>query len=65
MRNAFRAASPLGCTHVAIIDDVMTTGVTVNEIARVLRREAVARIEVWVVASTPRGDTGESSADTT
>ena len=65
MRNAFRVASPLGCTHVAIIDDVMTTGVTVNEIARALRREAIARIEVWVVASTPRGDTGESSADTT
>jgi ComF family protein len=64
IRNAFRAASPIGCTHVAVVDDVMTTGVTVNEIARVLRREAVGRIEVWVVASTPRGVPAETSAGT-
>ena len=64
IRNAFRMASPLGCCHVAIVDDVMTTGVTANEIARVLRRAAVGRIEVWVVASTPRGAPGETGADT-
>lgn len=64
LRNAFRMASSIDCTHVAIVDDVMTTGVTVNEIARVLRRQAVRRIEVWVVASTPRGEAVETSADT-
>ncbi|HEY5323635.1 MAG TPA: ComF family protein [Caldimonas sp.] len=39
---------------VALIDDVMTTGSTAAEIARVLRHAGAARIEVWVVARTPR-----------
>lgn len=35
---------------VAIVDDVMTTGATVNEIAMLLRRAGVTRIEVWALA---------------
>jgi ComF family protein len=36
--------------HVAIIDDVLTTGHTAEELARVLRHAGVACIEVWVIA---------------
>jgi ComF family protein len=36
--------------HVALVDDVMTTGSTVGELARVLRRAGVERVEVWVLA---------------
>jgi ComF family protein len=36
--------------HVAIVDDVVTTGSTVAELARVLRRAGVGRIDVWSVA---------------
>lgn len=36
--------------HVAIVDDVVTTGSTVTELARVLRRAGVGRIDVWSVA---------------
>lgn len=36
--------------HVALVDDVVTTGSTANEIARLLRRAGVERIEVWAVA---------------
>jgi ComF family protein len=36
--------------HVAIIDDVVTTGSTVNEIAKVLKRAGVKRVEVWAIA---------------
>jgi ComF family protein len=40
--------------HVALIDDVMTTGTTIRECARVLRRAGVGRIDVWVLARAPR-----------
>lgn len=36
--------------HVAIVDDVMTTGATVGEMTKVLARAGVAHIEVWVAA---------------
>jgi ComF family protein len=36
--------------HVAIVDDVITTGSTIREIAKVLRRAGARRIEVWAVA---------------
>jgi ComF family protein len=38
----------------AIVDDVMTTGSTAAEIASVLQRAGATRVEVWVVARTPR-----------
>jgi predicted amidophosphoribosyltransferase len=37
---------------VAIVDDVMTTGSTVGELAKCLRAAGAARIEVWAVART-------------
>lgn len=36
--------------HVAIVDDVITTGSTVNELRRVLLGAGVRRVEVWAVA---------------
>jgi len=40
--------------HVAIVDDVMTTGSTATEIASVVRQAGAATVEVWVLARTPR-----------
>jgi ComF family protein len=40
--------------HVALLDDVMTTGATLRECARVLRRAGVARVDVWALARAPR-----------
>jgi ComF family protein len=34
--------------HVALIDDVMTTGTTVSECARVLKNAGANRVDVWV-----------------
>jgi ComF family protein len=36
--------------HVALIDDVMTTGTTVSECANVLKRAGAKRVDVWVAA---------------
>ena len=38
--------------HVAIIDDVMTTGATLNELAKVLRQQGAGEISNWVIART-------------
>jgi ComF family protein len=40
--------------HVAIVDDVMTTGSTAAEIAGVVRQAGAATVEIWVLARTPR-----------
>lgn len=36
--------------HVAIIDDVVTTGVTVNELAKTLKRANIDQIDIWACA---------------
>lgn len=38
--------------HIAIIDDVITTGSTVNELASLLERAGCKRIEIWAIART-------------
>lgn len=39
--------------HVALLDDVMTTGSTLRECARVLRRGGIERVDVWALARAP------------
>ena len=40
-------------THVVLLDDVMTTGTTVREAARTLKRAGIARVDVWAFARAP------------
>jgi len=53
LRGAFRATRTLDGVHVAVVDDVMTTGATAESIARALRGAGARRVDVWVVARTP------------
>jgi len=50
LRNAFSVTRMLQERHVAVVDDVMTSGHTVNELARTLKRAGAERVEVWVIA---------------
>jgi len=51
VEGAFAACGPLDHLRaVAIVDDVVTTGATVSELARVVRRAGVHRVEVWACA---------------
>ena len=40
-------------SHVVLVDDVMTSGATLYELARVLRQAGAANVQAWVVARTP------------
>jgi ComF family protein len=53
VRGAFGLAQPLAAQHVAILDDVVTTGSTVAELALTLKRAGIERVDVWAVARTP------------
>lgn len=54
LRNAFQltdqAKKIIQGKTVALVDDVMTTGATVNELSRLLYRGGVARIHIWCIA---------------
>lgn len=54
LRNAFivRPRLPLPA-HVALVDDVMTTGATLRAAAIALRRAGVQRVDAWVAARVP------------
>lgn len=52
LRHAFECL-PLDGLSVALVDDVMTTGTTLNEISRVLLNCGASRVEGWVLARTP------------
>jgi ComF family protein len=40
--------------HIGVVDDVMTTGTTLNEIAKLLKRFGAAQVSNYVFARTPR-----------
>ncbi len=50
LKGAFHLRRRPRAQSVAIVDDVMTTGATAGEMAKVLARAGVAHIEVWVAA---------------
>jgi ComF family protein len=50
LRDAFALTAPLHARHIAIVDDVVTTGSTVNGLAKLLRGAGAEWIEVWAVA---------------
>lgn len=50
IRNAFECHADLSGRRILVVDDVMTTGATLNELARMLKRHGAAHVENQVVA---------------
>jgi ComF family protein len=44
---------PNSYQHVTLVDDLLTTGSTANELALTLKRQGVSRVDVWCLARTP------------
>ena len=44
----FTLTKNVAADHVAIVDDVMTTGATVSTVAKILVRSGVSRVDAWV-----------------
>ena len=53
IRGAFRVDEAVAGRHVAIVDDVLTSGATSTELARELYDTGAASVELWVLARTP------------
>lgn len=54
VRGVFRCQADLTGKTVAVVDDVITTGATLNELATVLKRAGAEKVVGWIVARTPR-----------
>lgn len=59
VRNAFALRKPLvdkqqqGLQHIALVDDVMTTGATLESLAKTLLQHGIERLDFWTIARTP------------
>ena len=49
---AFVCRRRLDGQHIALIDDILTTGATANEISNTLKAAGAARVDIWVCART-------------
>jgi len=53
IKNAFQVVDKINTPHIAILDDVFTTGATVNELAKTLKASGVKQVDIWVCARAP------------
>lgn len=56
LRKAFALApsSAVAGLHIALVDDVLTTGATAESLARLLNKAGAARVDVYCLARTPK-----------
>jgi ComF family protein len=53
VRGAFGVIAPIRAEHVALLDDVVTTGSTASEVGNALLQAGARRVDLWAVARTP------------
>jgi ComF family protein len=56
VRGAFVCEGDVNGKRIALIDDVITTGTSLDELAKTLKKAGAAEVETWVVARTLRRD---------
>lgn len=52
LRGAFSVTEDVKGQHLLLVDDVLTTGSTLHEIARTLKKAGAAQVDAWVIART-------------
>ncbi|MBF1994895.1 DNA utilization protein GntX [Serratia symbiotica] len=52
LRNAFDCDEQVAGRHIALLDDVVTTGSTVAEIATLLHRQGASSLQIWCICRT-------------
>lgn len=52
LRKAFSCSTAVAGKHIAIVDDVMTSGASLNELAQALKQAGATEVSSWVVART-------------
>jgi ComF family protein len=52
MQNVFQCKRDLNGFNIAIIDDVMTSGASLNALAKTLKKAGANKVECWVIART-------------
>jgi ComF family protein len=55
LRNAFVLTQDVSGSHIALVDDVITTGSTITELAKLLKKAGAKRVDAWSVARTQEG----------
>lgn len=64
IRDVFACTLRVDGLRIALVDDVMTTGATLNELARVIKQAGATHVTNWVVARTlPRDASGGTFTD--
>lgn len=54
--NVFELNQPVAGLRIAVVDDVITTGSTMNEIAKTLLRAGASEVVAWAIARTPKNE---------
>jgi ComF family protein len=52
IRGVFNCQKDLSGLNIAVVDDVMTTGTSLDELAKTLKKAGAAHVECWVIART-------------
>lgn len=52
IKGVFKISANLNGKRIAIVDDVMTTGASLNELAKTLKQSGASHVQCWVVART-------------